>query len=303
MRTLAEIEAYIKSEFNDTSTGTQTQIRRLINAGIRAIKAYTAWPFDEKRGTDTTVASTSSYNLPKDFHQLRTLKITSGGIDYYPDFIPSRDHWDRITGGMNSTSESDIPEYFTIYQGKFYIWPVPSSAGNTITYDYYQLDKDYEDAEYTDQSTGTISIANGSNEVTGIGTTFLATDVGRYIRLNGYWYKISTFTSTTRIDLERNYEGTSISGGTYLLGTVTNFSAQYPEVNMVLVDYVLQYLWRRREDVSATGGKASHFKNTYKEGLKELRKRLKNLNDKPQVHYPRERTVFNPNLDPTNLTT
>lgn len=306
MRTLAEIEAYIKSEFNDSSTNTQTQLRRLINQGVRAIKSYTGWPFDEKRTTDATVASTAAYNLPKDFHRMRDFKITVGSIDYYPDFISSREDWTKITGGMNSSTTSDIPEFFTLHRGQFHVWPTPATSANTITIDYYKLDRDYTTADFTDYSTGTIGVTNADATVTGAGTTFAATMVNRYFRadLDGYWYKILTFTDTTHVELDRTFEGTTIaSAGTYLIGTVPDFSAQYPEANMILVNYVLEYLWRRREEVSATGGKSMAFKLEYERGLKELRKTMKNLHDKPLVHYPRERTVFNPNLDPTNLTT
>jgi hypothetical protein len=72
----------------------------------------------------------------------------------------------------------------------------------------------------TDYSTGTISITTNTTTVTGSGTTFTSAMVGRWLRAttDGFWYPISAFSSTTSITLETYFEGSSVSGDTYLIG-------------------------------------------------------------------------------------
>lgn len=65
--------------------------------------------------------------------------------------------------------------------------------------------------------TGTVSATNGSKTITGSGTTFTSAMVGRKIRVSSdtTYYVIASFTSTTSIELEQAYQGTTASGSTY----------------------------------------------------------------------------------------
>lgn len=69
-------------------------------------------------------------------------------------------------------------------------------------------------ANYT---TGTIAVTNGSANVVGTGTTFVAGDVDRRIVINGVWYTIATFTDATHIVLSTTYAGTTASGLSYAI--------------------------------------------------------------------------------------
>lgn len=71
-----------------------------------------------------------------------------------------------------------------------------------------------------DKTAGTVSIASGGTTVTGVSTSFVAGDVGKYIQFQGAndWYKVTAFTSSTSIDIEAGYApSTALSGGTYTL--------------------------------------------------------------------------------------
>jgi hypothetical protein len=75
-------------------------------------------------------------------------------------------------------------------------------------------------AEGTNQyTTGTIAVTNGNNTITGTGTTFTAGMVGRYILIGDFWYKITTFTSTTSIAVGGTtaYSGPTASGIGYII--------------------------------------------------------------------------------------
>jgi len=68
--------------------------------------------------------------------------------------------------------------------------------------------------------TGTVSINNGATTVTGLGTTFTAGMVGRFIMLSGLFYEIATFTSITEIELATTYAGVNISGVATKIATI-----------------------------------------------------------------------------------
>lgn len=78
-------------------------------------------------------------------------------------------------------------------------------------------------------TTGTITIANGGDEVVGSGTTFTSAMVGRFILLGEggdyQWYEISAFTDTTHIDISTPYTGPSLSGDSYTIATINTAAA------------------------------------------------------------------------------
>lgn len=304
MRTLAEIQSYIQSEFNDTSTGVQTALQLLVRAAVADLSAYCGWKADLKSKTRTTVASQSEYNLYRDHRRMRSIKVTVGGVVYFPKPISSSRQWESLT--ENSTGfTSDIPEFYRVNNGTFELYPTPSSSGNTITIEYFGAAKRYSSADFTDYSTGTISLTASATAVTGSGTTFAASMVDRYLVPtdgDGQYYKIGSYTNATSIALSQAYEGSTASGLSYLIGTLPSLVVQYPEAAMVIVNYVLGHLWRKREDVTATAGKATHFLNQYEIGKRELYKQIKNEYDSPDVYYVESMDqIENPNFYPTNL--
>lgn len=89
----------------------------------------------------------------------------------------------------------------------------------------------------TDYSTGTVSVAVTTGVVTGSGTTFTASMVGKGFKADGHttWYRVKTFNSTTEIvieddkdDVDSAYTGGAIAGSsTYVIeaATVTTVTA------------------------------------------------------------------------------
>lgn len=72
-------------------------------------------------------------------------------------------------------------------------------------------------------ASSTVSISAGGLVVTGVGTNFASTDVGRYIQFpdtSNDWYKITVRSSATSITIEAPFTGTTaISGADYLIRT------------------------------------------------------------------------------------
>ena len=70
-----------------------------------------------------------------------------------------------------------------------------------------------------DYTTGTVDATNGSATITGTSTVFTSGMVGRKIRVgtDSEFYTIATFTSTTSIDLDQTYVGSTVTGKTYAI--------------------------------------------------------------------------------------
>lgn len=75
-------------------------------------------------------------------------------------------------------------------------------------------------ASVLDKTAGTVSVTSGATTVTGVGTAFATTDIGSYIQFAGQndWYRISAFSSTTSITIDKAYvESSNLSAGTYVI--------------------------------------------------------------------------------------
>lgn len=119
---------------------------------------------------------------------------------------------------MNAVTFSGtaIPRFFFQRRDDFGIWPTPQGA-YTITLTFIPRHKDMSASDYT---TGTVTVTNDDATVAGSGTTFTAAMVGRFFKSDddGFWYRIKTFTSTTSIELENVFQGTTAAGESFTIG-------------------------------------------------------------------------------------
>ena len=78
-----------------------------------------------------------------------------------------------------------------------------------------------------DNTTGTVTMVDGSASITGVATTFASTDVGRFIQFSDSndWYKITAVASTTGLTLEEHYHG---DGDTDATITIRTFNYSLP---------------------------------------------------------------------------
>jgi len=305
MHTVAEISTFIQDIMNDTSASMVTSIGLYMNPVYRKVKKALRIPNEVKTWNTVTVASQAAYTLPIDCDMPIDVKIIIGGIDYYPVFISSYDQWNILVEGINTTNVSDYPIYVRILPStagnKLEIYPAPASAGNTISMKYHTLAKDLVSGDFSDYTTGTVSITNGAAAVTGVGTVFPSNSVGRSIRFDsdGFWYPITVRTNNTALTIGRNYEGTTVAGGTYKIGTVLALPS---DANELIAYLVIQKLWEKREDFTVSGGKATYYRSLAAEKIKELRLDAEELFDSPSVNYiePTMRGI-NPNDYPLNI--
>lgn len=149
------------------------------------------------------------YALPANVSKLKDFTVNVGQQKFLPTEVQTRREWDLVNF---LPYNSDIPNYFFIYNGFVNIFPIPSTTGYVITFNYKTR---VADLSFSDYSTGTLAAAGmiaGSTTVTGVSTNWstsggypIGTDIGYYnlnIQANppfgdGIWYPISSFTSNT----------------------------------------------------------------------------------------------------------
>lgn len=194
----------------------------------------------------STIAASSSasiggvqfYPFPPNYSKLKDLTITVGVLKWTLKEIRSREEWDNLNVFPYYAS---IPQHFFIYPGgdkggQVGIWPIPSTTGNVITYNYKFRVPDLSIADYT---TGTLSVSNGSQAVTGSGTSWTPTTnaqlESRWLQIpqpNGdnLWYQIQSVNSTTSLTLYQPYQGIDVSGATYTIGQMPLIAEDFQDM-------------------------------------------------------------------------
>lgn len=210
------------------SDGEQRNV--LFTAGSTAI----AWTvaLNDAATVDISTVGVQNYNIPANVSKIKNNTINVGQLKYQPIPIQTIQEWDLVNFLPYT---SDIPNYFFIYNGTLRIFPIPSTTGNVITFNYKTR---VADLSFSDYSTGTLDalgMVAGSTSVTGLATSWLTTGLYpantniNYYNLNitanpphgdGIWYPISRFNSNTSLTLSLpvvNAPGIS-NTTTYIIG-------------------------------------------------------------------------------------
>lgn len=179
--------------------------------------------------TGSTTISTvgqQAYLIPANVSKIKNDTITVGQLVYTPAPVQSIQEW-TLLNALPYTS--DIPNYFYIYQNQVMFWPIPSTSGNVISFNYKGR---VPDLSFEDYSTGTLSgIAAGSNQITGVTTAWGAFPLGvditfynLFIKIpppygDGIWYQIQRFTDATHVVLTTPIQNTaSATAASYIIG-------------------------------------------------------------------------------------
>lgn len=227
------------SQFQDltqnTSSANATRGAFLINQGLRDLT--TKFYLDEvsQDFPGGTIAGQTAYRLPYNIKELVDFYIVSGSLRYVLTEVPNAQFFDRLQFAQYS---SDIPQYFWIFANQINIFPTPASSGNQMTFRYKERLRDLSQVDYT---TGTVSVSNLTNAVTGSGTTWTEDMANRWIRISANttsnttsgdneWYQIFTVVDATHITIFNQYQGTSVTGGTYTIGEMPLLPEDYQVV-------------------------------------------------------------------------
>ena len=215
---LLAAQNYISSDSTTSKTSLSafdTFLKKEINNGISLIYSKLRLHKTQKVGTDTTVADQQFYRLPPDFDSVQSITHEVASVKYPLESISSQEQWDIINA--KTVASSTFPQYYFTRRDDYGIWPIPTTASETITLTYNYMLKDLAATDATD---GTVTVANDATTVTGSGTTFVAGMVGRWFQAtdDGDWYRISAFSTTTSITLEDSFVGAAVSGSAFTIG-------------------------------------------------------------------------------------
>ena len=161
-----------------------------------------------------------AYPIPANISKIKDNTITVGQQKFTPTEIRTRIEWDRVN---YLPYNSDIPNYFFLYNGFLNLFPIPSTTGNILTFNYKTRVADMTYADYGIQPDGSnngftlATMTVGSTAVTGTNTSWnttggfpLNTDLtfaNLFLRADpatggdGIWYQIQSFQSNTALTL------------------------------------------------------------------------------------------------------
>ncbi len=218
-------------------------------------------------GFASTMLSTvgvQRYLIPAVISKLKIPEIFVGQLRYVPAPVETVAEW-RVLNTLPYTS--NITNYFFIFNGAVEFFPVPSSSGLLIQFDYKARVPDFSTAflfsatdgtvfssgaTAYDYQVGTISGTVGSTSITGSGTKWVtAQGAGKglgmtanqdvsfynlYLNINplfgdGIWYPISQFNSDTSLTLATPIiNGPNLSGATYSIGQLPLLSEDFHDM-------------------------------------------------------------------------
>lgn len=250
-----------------SSTDDLTQVKQDLNIGNKRFNAAINNYFTRRSKSASIVAGQQYYQLPPD-----CIRVT--GVDFLQSAsrripltqVRSEYQW----RSLNSTEQSgnSLQYYFVKGADELGLFPVPSEATTNGLIIYYEpkgftLSQD-------DYSTGTVTLTEGSATVTGSGTTFTSSMVGREFKVtdgtDGYDYKVASFTSTTVITLEEPFIGISGAGKTFNIGEAPVYPSEYHDAPM---DYALSRFF----ETANNPDRAKYHKNNFDEAVREAREK------------------------------
>jgi len=274
---------------NNTETANVNFGTLMINQGISEILAMpVSWKFLETSKVIPTIANIPAYVLPVDYEKMISVKVQNGTYQFISKQVKNRDLFNQLTAVPFT---SDYVTNYYIDSRTVLLYPTPASSGNNITLYYKKLAKEINAANYT---TGTITATFDDATITGSGTTFTAAMIGRYLQTqDGYWYLIADVTSTTTLELEQPYQGTTGAGLPYIIGQMSVLPANYDEAP---VYYAVYQYWNQNNDLP----RAQHYERMWNEKIKQLKDNFITTSfdpgGDPQVQ------IINPNDYPQNIT-
>lgn len=209
----------------DPSLTMLTNFKELLNLGYKEILQNFNGEETEDVRTTATQTGIRAIKLAPNYIRMHSITATIGS-QIHP--IIEEESQEMFNERLYLNRTSSRPEVyflrprFGVGGSELLLDPIPSGTSCTITINYAANARDLEIDKYT---TGTVAVTNGSATLTGSGTTFTIAMVGRYFKIDdstgatgdGNWYRITGYTSPTVLTLENKYDGTTVSGKSFII--------------------------------------------------------------------------------------
>ena len=209
-----------------------------LNLGVRYQMVFAKMKdyMTQTTATASTVAAQQYYHYPSGIVNIEGCYVTIGSVNYPMTTVNSQYQWDWLNSIQ--VQPTAIPQFMFPRKVDFGIYPIPQTA-YTITFNYHYRDRSLNIADYTD---GTVAVTNSNTTITGTNTTWTPAMVGRYFQVTdptstgqGYFYKVSAYTSATSLTLDNYFDGATGSSLVYRIGQTPEFPE---EGHIILVDGV-----------------------------------------------------------------
>lgn len=253
----------------DYSLDSLAALKRRLNTANKKVNAIVRRYVTRTSKTTDTVAGQVYYQLPEDCVRVSGVIVIRDGKEYPLTEVADETTWRQIN--LTQYAMSDLPGLFFVRgMDEVGIYPATSDATVDGLEVYYeprqpQLTKD-------DFTTGTVTVAQGSQLINHSGTGFSQDMIGRYFQTtdgDGLWYRISGFNSTSQLVLEQYYQGMSGSGRAFIIGEAPIIPEEYHES---LMDYAAWRHFLGRKDKQT----ADTYKDLWDAAIEELQENYGN---------------------------
>lgn len=183
--------------------------------------------------TAITTVGVQYYSIPANISKIKDNTISVGQLKYTVIPVQTRAEWDLINFLPYT---SDIPQYAFIWNGQLGIFPIPSTTGNILSFNYKTRVADMSFADYSTGNIASSGMTAGSTAVTGSGTSWgtvypTGVDISYfnlYLRADppygdGIWYPIYKINSNTSLTL-----AVPVVNAPNITGSTTYTIGQFP---------------------------------------------------------------------------
>lgn len=265
MLTYTDQQNLAKEISNLSDVTSVTNFKRDINAGTARFLARLGRPVDRQSKFTSSVANQQYYQIPEDSIRISYVVFLTGTNIWVPlQEIGDEATWRKMNAYPQTGTQ---PTHFFVRGGdEFGIYPTPSVS---IT-DGIELVFEPRHTTLTadDYTTGTVSVTNNSQTITGTGTTWTpAMANGSYVfqvtdGTGGNFIRITGYTNATTLTLENYYNGITNPTAPYRIGQISKIPEEYQETP---VDYAMYRHFLGKNETN----NANDFQVRWQNSLKE----------------------------------
>jgi hypothetical protein len=253
------------------------------------------WNFNKSYKDYTTSASQQSFEKPYNAAKIDSVRVYTGGVYYMPKEIKDDKLWEQIN---YVATYSDVPSYwfFDNETQEIELYPIHSSASDTVRIFYTKRLRDMSIADYT---TGTLTTVLNDQTITGAATVWIKRMEGRWLKITDasnvigdMWFEIESVTDGTHLEIKENMPVAS-AGASYTIAEMIPFMDGFEDI-------ALWYGMDRYLQMREKPTQAREYERMWKEALGDMEHRDLKTADGILEQEDTE-GMINPNTNPWGI--